>query len=120
MTNHNMPVTAPTAKQIKMMGYMRAPFTLRVVARESAICLFNSPSTVDICPVISPVRMISTQWCWKTLGKLAAAECTELPAATRVEICSSTRPSLTLWVCWEEICRACSSGVPEETRVANC
>ena len=38
------------------------------VARDSRICLLSSSSTRDICPVISPVRMTSIQWCWKTLG----------------------------------------------------
>ena len=34
MTNQSMAVTAPTAKQIRMMGYISAPFTLRRVSRD--------------------------------------------------------------------------------------
>ncbi len=60
-TSQSMAVTAPTAKQIRMIGYIRAPFTLRAVARDSAICLLSSRRTRDICPVISPVRMTSIQ-----------------------------------------------------------
>ncbi len=60
-TIQSMTVTAITATQMRMIGYIRAPLTLRRVSRESRICLFSSRSTPPIWPVSSPVRMTSIQ-----------------------------------------------------------
>ena len=48
---------------------MSAPLTLRLVSRESRICLLSSTSTWAILPVTSPVRIASSHWNSKTCGK---------------------------------------------------
>ena len=58
-TIQSMTVTAMTATQIKMQGYINEAFTLRLVSRASRICLLSSIKTMAILPVTSPVRMAS-------------------------------------------------------------
>ena len=60
-TIQSMTVTASTATTIRISGYMSDPMTLRLVSRDSRICLFNSSRTSPIWPVSSPVRMTSIQ-----------------------------------------------------------
>ena len=115
-TIQSITVTAITATQIRMIGYDSAPLTFLRVSRASRICLFNSWSTPDILPVNSPVRMISIQWCSKTLVCSAAAWWKVLPAATLAVISASTARSLRLWFCSPESFSDWSSGVPEEIR----
>jgi len=118
-TNQSMAVTANTATLIRMIGYISAPETLRWVSRVSRICLLSSSRTKAIFPVISPVRITSTQWRWKMFWCSAAAACSELPADTRPAISSSDSRILTLWLCSAPISIDCKSGVPDETSVAN-
>ena len=44
-TSQSMRVTAITATEIRIMGYISAPLTLRLVSRDSRICLLSSVST---------------------------------------------------------------------------
>ena len=72
------------------------PLTLRLVSRDSRICLFNSVSTWDILPVTSPVRIASSHWNSKNCGKEAAAAWKELPDETLAVISFRTDRSLML------------------------
>ncbi len=116
-TIQSMRVTQSTATTIRIMGYISAPLTLRLVSRASRICLLSSVSTSAILPLISPVLIASIHWNSKVWGKAAAAEWKLLPAATFATISARTLWSLILSHCPTETCSACKRGVPELTSV---
>ena len=119
-TIQSITVTAVTATTMRMIGYIKAPLTLRLVSRVSRICLLSSTRTWDILPVTSPVRIASSHWRFrKTCGKEAAAAWNVLPEATLAVISDNVVWSLTLSHCVVAIFRAWRSGVPELTRVAS-
>ena len=116
-TIQSMSVTAITATQTRIIGYISDALTFRLVSRESRICLFSSVNTMAILPVISPVRMASIHWNSNCSGNAAAAALKLLPAATFDVICSRIARNFVLSHWPVAIFSAWSKGVPELTSV---